>query len=1055
MLECKGASPMSPDQTSPFRIRHYIETPHLRNTVFLLILLLLLLFASCHPLFGQPPSPQKNSQAPRSSGSISKDTLNFRSVSHPFSQSASLQDAYSKGRVHPLIPVVSAGKRVWGSEDVNTFVCSLETPEVTWLGTLCGVKRLDKRSKTVRHYTALDGLPSNHTLSLGACDGEIYCTTRSEYPPSLDNSKYDRFNVRLCLKVSRFDSKLERWETVAQNEIASPQFVNVIENRMNLTVSLDFNGELSALVTPLEGGETKKFVYSIPGVKKNHISYAHSDSNGLWAGTDIGLFHYDFKSKHWNRLLTNLLVGAGCSDEDGSLWLTTKKSEPFKTDDRGNETSVFHWDITHVTPDKPPKHILLYHSRESKYASTPVFPTILKVDKKIWAVEDRGLFSNWHGIGTSLPAIYSYNMKSDESEIAVRYTSPFESYDIVPAPVLKRASSRFTSPEYTASIRRFPGWICVTEDDEKSETASASPPQLDYSALWRTSDRVTDPYGKTLSKPALIHLIRTSETESYPFPEFKIRVHRPVSRAVKIGGMAYFISLADSCRLFCWDLKRNIASPAPELDAVLSYQKNRGMLHYYWRQMSRFRMIVDGASIWIGTGTEVIKFDPRSKKVVVWKTPMGHDIGDPSPFWMMSAGKGKAWGPGAKNELLMAGDETSSDLKIIKLPVFESGEYRDEPTLFAMEDDIAWFKSETSTPPIQTSVFGYDLRTRERTSSFISNSPVFKLPTPYASWKQDSIRWFETDQSAIGYNKTTGEWTSLPSLPSEMRTSRLKLKIELGQSRDAPIPRVKFGDVLLAPSDAGLWAYDLKSEKKAQSPPIEVGCENIGFRVCAWDKNFVWLMGYLEQTLLRFELNTKSWKSFDVSEAMRSEQWNGNCVADGESFWLGTNKNEFHWNTKSEIWEKVADQIGEIQGGTVFSKVVPDGDNVWLVPHIYDFTKPASVKNSFPAELKRLEIPLYRYHIPSHSYFPVQLLTNEPALPYDLTVSKFGAILTTSEGCFRYDRKKETWGKLSVPKMPDGFPTTHIWSAYEDDKSYWFVNGSNANTRGEVLQLKK
>ena len=1092
---------MSPNQSASLHENFTIKTSCRREPFVLLLILFTHFFASYQPVFGQAPSSQKNAEAPRSSVSGSGETSTFRSVSHAF-PTATSQSAIRQSRIqHPLIPVASSEKLVWGSERTNQIVCSIETPDVTWLGTGFGIKRLDNREKTVRHYTTLDGLPHNWIKCLGFYEGGLYCCTQGDMPRNEIGAWRDFKDYRTSIKLSRFVAVKDRWETVAENTLSNSQYSCVIENGMSLIVGQGEPGKLIALVTPLKGGALQSFVCPSYATKPFRVSFAHADADNLWIGTDLGLLRFNFKTKLWDRLLPNLLIGAGCADEDGSLWLTTKKSEPFRRDDTGNTVSAFRWSVTRYFLGKPPKHFSLKEGKEFQNPYSDSFPTIMVAVNKIWVVEIRGGFSDTILVN-HLPTIYSLDKFSNEIKIEVFGNSPYDDYDKIPTSFLAKASMRFLSLEFGKSQVRFPGWACTTEDDEKSEFASSSPPNVEYDQYWHIEAGKIDEDGALLSKPLLLHTkpvllhnMGNRPIESYPFPEFKIRVHQPVSTPVKIGGKFYFISFADSFRLYSWDLKRNVTSPLPELDESLSYRKSSGMSNYEWNKLSHFRIIADGDSIWIGTGAEVVKFNPRSKKVVVWKTPAGRYIGGTSPFWMMSAHGGKAWVHGASYELLMAGDETSSDLKIIKLPKFERGDYRNEPELFAVEEGIAWFKLSNEMPPIQTKVVGYELRSREWTSSFISTSPEFNQPTSYPAWKQGPIRWFKTDQSAIGYNTSTGEWTTVSPLPSGMRTSWQKilsiddnnvwgitpyvesigtrkitirhldrkrkswskLEIELEKSGQATAPGVMFGEVLFTPSEIGLWAYDLKRKKKTQSPPVEASAASLGFEVRAWDKNFVWLMGrnYLEKTLLRFDLDMKSWRSFTEFGAMGSERWRGNYVADGESLWLGTDKDEYHWNAKTQIWEKVSDYIGEIKGGNTFRKVVPDGDNVWLVPEIYDFDKPTLAKNGYHTELKRLEIPLYRYHIPRRSYLPVHLTSDQTALPYSLTVSKESALLTTDMGCFRYDHKRETWEKLSAPKMPEGFPPTHPWIAYEDEKSYWFINGYSGNDLSDVLQWKK
>ena len=150
------------------------------------------------------------------SGGNAPNRIEMRSQTHSFQElppSRQFLASYPHFRPH----LIAAGeKEAWYTRDANQILCSLPLSKDTWLGTVAGVKRLDYAAKTVRHYTAADGLPSNGVVALAGREGEIYCcTSKIVYPaPYVHGNETLAHSSYMALCRLHNDSGL--WETLVE-----------------------------------------------------------------------------------------------------------------------------------------------------------------------------------------------------------------------------------------------------------------------------------------------------------------------------------------------------------------------------------------------------------------------------------------------------------------------------------------------------------------------------------------------------------------------------------------------------------------------------------------------------------------------------------------------------------------------------------------------------------------------------------------------------------------------------------------------------------------------
>jgi hypothetical protein len=1035
-----------------------------------------------------------------------RSPLALRSLSHPF-PSVPQKDEFRVipydprfGFVQPSYPVAAGGKAVWYSAGVNQIHGSLLLPGVTWLGTDFGLKRLDNRLKTVRHFCALDGLPYNKITALAGQEQQLYCSAEEITDDARripDETRPHHTIVALC----RYHAYTGKWETVASetrnypqgvhvsfpeqskakskyptydSERAERQYVAVGGGHACLVMGPGMPGQGLALISPIKGGDTANVLCPSFAKEPFHISFAHADADSLWIGSDLGLLRYDFNTQRWERLLSDLVVTGGCPADQGGLWLLTQRFDPVHQDRDGYNVQTGRWQITHFVMGKNPEYFaLLDHENQERLSGDTIsFANIVAAGDRVWTTEQR--FLMWGNMEMAyLPAVYSLDLRTRQVAPAVPSGAGEQQYASVPDALLANALTGMHALAPLAMPTRFPGWICPPDENTRLRPEMASQYTVagadDADGHWYTQGESGSggPDGN-YSHQVLKHVgSRGEDRESYTFPAFTVETHEPVSSPVVLGEKVYFLSDLASLRLYAWDRKTDRIVPVPEMDAALTRYKPD------WGETCR--LMSDGTSLWVGTGHAVLRYNLKTKQTAVWSGDRTLAGSWAYPYPLLSVEAGKAWIKGAPNRLLIAGNPAFAQMVPVAQPPFPVDVEQDpaEATLFAMEDGIVWFQTKSAAIPRHPVLIGYRTQSRTWTSPYAATLSLMSAADTAHIVRQGPIQWFYGSSCALGFNTATGQWQTLPPIPVQMQAyspsltsvdtenawvlSESKL-FHLDRTRNTwiseevpfhvvpfqTLPAVRDGSALLVPTQLGLWTIDLTTKKVTQAPAMRSSGAMTNSHVVAIDHNAVWVVGGRagEGFLFRFDREARTWNLIPAQEGVSMNQYNGaQWRADGVSCWLNTPKDTYRLDIKTNRWENVSARLAGKQNRLAFQQVVPDGEDVWLVAATMD-ERNAPLPHP-PA------IPLYRYNIKTNTFVPVQPSSGTSILPRLLTVNKDSVLLASTEGNFRFDRATNRWKTVSPPALPIGLPPLETLAIYEEPGSYWFA-GANSS-----LHLKK
>lgn len=340
-----------------------------------------------------------NPATPRAANRRAKADLALHSISHPFPPAEPyggggqvfdyLSETPGYGFFQPAYAVVAGDRAVWYGAGVNNIRCSLFLPNVTWLGTDFGLKRLDNRAGTVQHFCGLDGLPYNKITALAGKEQQLYCSAeQTAYADvrgnqrSLGSGRSRRH--RTVLALCRYHADSGKWERVAEAtrnypagfEVGTPEqakahyfphlfadvekpYIAVGGNRACLVLGPGVPEQEIALVAPLKGRAAARILCPSFAKAPFRISFAHADAESLWIGSDLGLLRYAFKTQQWERLLPDLVITGGTSAEQGGLWLLTQSFDQVHPDRNGKMTQTEHCRITYFAQGKAPEHFAL------------------------------------------------------------------------------------------------------------------------------------------------------------------------------------------------------------------------------------------------------------------------------------------------------------------------------------------------------------------------------------------------------------------------------------------------------------------------------------------------------------------------------------------------------------------------------------------------------------------------------------------------------------------------------------------------------------------------
>lgn len=302
-----------------------------RSQYRMVLLLLILLAASItHVSFGQAPSPT-------------------RPLTHFFSKLESPK-SFAKGlNRREATPTLAAKGKSWefSCSGVNRINAVAVVGQKTWLGTDCGIKMLDNETKTVTHYTQVDGLPGEKTVAISADAVGVFCIQ------TLKRMR-NQHEIISYAEFCSFDFKTGKWRNLSEVQyLDQDSFGSVYSENVDYTgypnenFLVSISSERACFsFCPINIG-SKVFAYcydrrtrlleEIPvdeSVQKEvhlqKIAWLDVEREGVWFGTNHGIRHWSFLEKRWDWRLNDLAIYSGIRAEDGTYWVaafdaTTKK----------------------------------------------------------------------------------------------------------------------------------------------------------------------------------------------------------------------------------------------------------------------------------------------------------------------------------------------------------------------------------------------------------------------------------------------------------------------------------------------------------------------------------------------------------------------------------------------------------------------------------------------------------------------------------------------------------------------------------------------------------
>ena len=271
----------------------------------------------------------------------------LRSLAHPFPRAGSPGEDVATfsgfGFGSPSYPVAAGEKAVWYSAGVNQIRSALLLPQVTWLGTEFGLKRLDNRARTVTallrsrwaalqpHHGARRAERAGTLLRRGAertADDPTALSGRN--PPHHTD---DRALPLPCADAADGRRSPRRRATIRRASMSGRR--NSRKRTRNIGCSTAPSAERavchgrrrSCLPCPGAGaagagaraglsragrGRRQDTLPELSPTQPFHLSFAQADADSLWVGSDLGLLRYDFQARRWDRLLSDLVVTGGC-----------------------------------------------------------------------------------------------------------------------------------------------------------------------------------------------------------------------------------------------------------------------------------------------------------------------------------------------------------------------------------------------------------------------------------------------------------------------------------------------------------------------------------------------------------------------------------------------------------------------------------------------------------------------------------------------------------------------------------------------------------------------
>lgn len=970
------------------------------------------------------------------------------------------------------------------SRAVNRFTASAQAGNETWLGTPVGIKRIDHRAGTVRHYTRQDGLPGDAVVALAAVGGEVWCLVPlPPGPPPPGAAWLQRQSVALC----RLDRRANRWET--RREVAVPRLVSgrggysSSQNPLDAAaiaigpdlICFSLGGASSETETMLPAWDRRANRWAdLPwetGLRADHpfirIAFLQAHGDDLWLGTSIGLLRYRRRGEgRWQRYLPERSIYAGARSGEG-FWLAERgrKAEAF-----GAEEMT--WRLTHFTESAPTLREYPLSAPEQRRPDFSAVAVAVDRDGAVWMAGSSSGGAAFHRLDpptktwkqiSAAPAGYP------AAPWARPPVPPAGSLEEVPDAALIAVASRpLSSSSYRAArlpvealARRFPSWFCPEDDlPVLRPRSAASPPRVEETngGVW------------SIEGPALTYS-RSERKEMFPLPP--VPVMTPIE-AVAAGEKAVFVTT--QAGLHVLDSGTGQWKSLPRFEGMRGYGNN-------------LRLVVQDPFLWLGSERGLLRYNPASglfSQIALSgsRTPGSALLGagDGGALWqsdgLTARRVTRAGADTAIQEVTPAVPET------LKASAGSAG-LRALAVTPRARGDILWYAGPAADGR-GSIVVGYDTRAETWTAatqlhdnySGASTTILAAGESVYAASAGSSL-------DIHRYDPRTGRWTraSLPPLSAPgganalrlvavrgeglwlLDTSRMTLwhweptapvwsahpcpagAISIGLPNDAFAARR--GDLLFLGTQQGLWRFDLA---RAEWKPLPIPKQGDSLRVTHLqaDARAVWGAGSDGGVFAaRFDRTARRWAVFGVEQGLPATGYLRSLVIHGGTAWLSTGTALVRYDAATGRWQ----DAGSALAGTAplqFGDIQAEPDALWVALQGY-----ASRADGRTVETSARPPLLARRGAASGTW---ETFRPETAAAWSASALRVepDAVWLIADGIYRFDKTARTWQRLAIPLPASG----SVNRIERRDDGLWFVGSDSAlrwqtPPRGETASAPK
>ncbi len=987
---------------------------------------------------------------------ISAQDVGYRSAIHPFppastgSESTSL--LYMSGFTNGNAILASSGSVNWYSSGVNQINASLFLPGETWLATNAGLKCLDLKGQSVRHYTTLDGLPYQRIVGVAHAGSKLLCAAMSE-------GETPRF--ALCI----YDSGTHRWSVRSDHpaeDLYPPKALLQVYGRPQKYL-FDASGEIAA-ISPVTAGSVSRSVLvfrlsdatahieHVPiSEKTDSISALKVNANSVWVGATSGLYRLDAKANLWSQILERDGVARLAKAENGSLWALTSPIMPPPNPMDITTPRISVYNVMHFVGDRAVQTILAQSMDIRKGVPSNWPPEdMVYTDGKIWITHPT--FS-MHAQWPNLPPVTCIDPASGsikQIEAPATESRASAEYQRIPPIVLANSNTGGGGLAPLIMPKMFPGWVCPSDEHEQAAQASI---RVKNNYAWQSGWQ----YGYVSSPERqgqfLIHTVG-KQAEYYSVPNEMFTVHDNAACPITFGDRTYFLLEQSDPRLMVWNRSRRVVEPIPAVIAELKTVKAP------FKQNSS--MLGDGVSLWICCGEKVIHYNTVTHSLQTVSHP---NSGYAPQHGLLGVDGNTALVRTAPDKLYRVDPQHSADFEPVVIPRFPGDVEKIRSTMIpvSMGGGIVWFSSNAPFPADHKPLIGLNMKTQLWTKPTEAQLPYSLPGGVIRAYVNNGVCWLPSQSrhsSAIGYDLKKRTWQILPPLPAGEAMQYVyfanlvcvdgdhawiqglnhlyRLTTSTGKWNEISSPYLTgifpersadvFDHTVSFGTPSGVWRYNLGSGKTEQSPGIAATTTEMQAQIRAGDAESVWLTLTKGSTICyaRFDTLKHTWNLWKPEEG--APQSYGDVIATPGSCWVVAGGHAYHLNRSMTRWDAVSEGAGKPE--LAVRQIVPDGDDVWIVPG-FPMNSRLAVPQSPGAA------PLYRYAKRTDTLEPVFPADRTPLTAQSITVTRDGAMLAANEGVFRLERGAAQWAAVAIPGRPHGFAPISPTFAHIEGKHVW------------------